>query len=128
MKQKDIRTDEPNEQDVDDLDKDYEDNYEATRDLLGYFPPECPECGTIMKFNFTSNRFKCFSCGFSMDEDEVDYILDNDEEDEDDYNDFYDEDDEDEFDRDDDSKMPECCKACGGPWPKCKISCKIFDD
>ena len=24
--------------------------------------------------------------------------------------------------------MPDCCSACGGPYPDCKISCKIFDD
>lgn len=23
---------------------------------------------------------------------------------------------------------PDCCRACGGPWPSCEISCKIFDD
>lgn len=23
---------------------------------------------------------------------------------------------------------PECCRACGGPYPNCKTSCKIFDD
>lgn len=23
---------------------------------------------------------------------------------------------------------PECCKACGGPYPDCMTSCKIFDD
>jgi len=22
---------------------------------------------------------------------------------------------------------PECCIACGGPWPYCKTTCKIFD-
>lgn len=26
------------------------------------------------------------------------------------------------------STMPECCKACGGPYPSCTTSCKIFDD
>ena len=24
--------------------------------------------------------------------------------------------------------VPEGCIACGGPYPKCKISCKIFDN
>lgn len=24
--------------------------------------------------------------------------------------------------------MPECCVACGGPYPNCMTSCKIFDD
>lgn len=25
-------------------------------------------------------------------------------------------------------EQPECCRACGGPWPDCETSCKIFDD
>lgn len=25
-------------------------------------------------------------------------------------------------------EMPEGCKACGGPWPSCQISCKAFDN
>lgn len=24
--------------------------------------------------------------------------------------------------------IPECCVACGGPYPDCVKSCKIFDD
>ena len=24
--------------------------------------------------------------------------------------------------------IPECCSACGGPYPSCMTSCKIFDD
>ena len=24
--------------------------------------------------------------------------------------------------------MPPCCEACGGPWPSCESSCKMFDD
>lgn len=27
-----------------------------------------------------------------------------------------------------DDDMPECCAACGGPYPSCMTSCKIFDD
>lgn len=29
---------------------------------------------------------------------------------------------------DDNSDMPECCIACGGPYPNCMTSCKLFDD
>ena len=25
-------------------------------------------------------------------------------------------------------KKPDCCESCGGPYPKCMSSCKIFDD
>lgn len=31
-------------------------------------------------------------------------------------------------DCDDDDDIPFCCKACGGPYPDCMSSCKIFDD
>jgi len=29
---------------------------------------------------------------------------------------------------DPEGNKPECCIACGGPYPNCMISCKIFDD
>lgn len=25
-------------------------------------------------------------------------------------------------------EMPESCKTCGGPYPSCQTSCKLFDD
>lgn len=28
----------------------------------------------------------------------------------------------------DDDDIPSGCEACGGPYPHCKTSCKIFDD
>lgn len=33
-----------------------------------------------------------------------------------------------EYDDDDDDGVPECCRACGGNYPDCTDSCKIFDD
>lgn len=27
-----------------------------------------------------------------------------------------------------DDNIPDGCEACGGPWPDCKDSCKLFDD
>lgn len=27
-----------------------------------------------------------------------------------------------------DDMPPAGCKACGGPYPYCKVSCKMFDD
>lgn len=32
------------------------------------------------------------------------------------------------YEEDDFDDIPEGCAACGGPWPDCEISCKIFDD
>lgn len=31
-------------------------------------------------------------------------------------------------DDDDDDDIPECCIACGGPYPSCMSSCSLFDD
>jgi len=32
------------------------------------------------------------------------------------------------FAQDLDDDIPEGCAACGGPWPDCETSCKLFDD
>ena len=32
------------------------------------------------------------------------------------------------YDNQDLDDEPECCRACGGPWPDCESSCKIFDE
>ena len=111
-----------NNQTTSDVDSDYEDNESATRDLLGYYPPPCPRCGTTMKFNFMTNKFKCFSCGYVEDEDVVQQsVFEEYEDDFEEYDDVYSE----NFDND---IMPKCCKACGGPWPDCASGCKIIDD
>ena len=39
-----------------------------------------------------------------------------------------DEEDDDWYDDDDDDDIPEGCAACGGPYPQCTTSCKLFDD
>ena len=59
----------------------------------------------------------CTSCGYSI---EIS-----------DYDDWKREKEMEEFKEDEDdvySTMPECCVACGGPYPSCTTSCKIFDD
>lgn len=96
-------------------DKDYENNLEATRDILGYYPPTCPHCGDTMKFNFSTNIFKCFSCGYTADEEDGENMA---------YSDDYDS----IFGKPSEDEKPESCIACGGPWPSCKSSCKIFDE
>lgn len=35
---------------------------------------------------------------------------------------------EDEDDDDDYEGIPQCCAACGGPYPDCMTACSIFDD
>lgn len=76
-------------------------DYNDIPDYAGCYP-DCPECGTEMKYSYSLSEFKCPSCGYSMDEDD--------------------------WDRDDDSEIPSGCAACGGPYPQCKTSCKLFDD
>lgn len=69
--------------------------------------PDCPVCGETMGYSYIQSEFKCPSCGHIMDEADWDYES------------IY----EDEPD-----KPPYGCAACGGPWPYCKTSCKIYDD
>lgn len=60
-----------------DKDDEYEDNAEASRDWLGYDVPNCPKCGSIMKYHFRAQKFKCFSCGYSVYEDDLEDELDS---------------------------------------------------
>ena len=73
----------------------------------GYFP--CKECGELMMLK-DGDVLVCPSCGYSIDRD--DYEAD-------DYSEYFDE---------DESEIPAGCMACGGPYPQCKTSCKLFDD
>lgn len=66
----------------------------------------CNECGAIM--DRVGDDYVCPSCGETIDA--LDYEYENDDE---------------EYDDDD---IPEGCAACGGPYPQCKTSCKLFDD
>lgn len=72
----------------------------------------CYECGGSM-IKADNTVLVCTECGYSVDID--DYGCEGD------YEEYY-------------SPMdaildePECCRACGGPYPSCVTSCKIFDD
>ena len=62
---------------------------------------KCPYCGGEMKENGDFGELlECIECGTSINAKDA---LDEDE-------------------------MPPYCKTCGGPYPSCKISCKLFDD
>lgn len=65
--------------------------------------PICSECLVKMEYNSKNDTFKCPNCGRLSDEDEDEFM-------------------------DDDDDIPEGCIACGGPYPDCTISCKLFDD
>lgn len=78
-----------------------EEQYNDTPDYAGYCP-ECPQCGETMGYSYIKSEFKCPNCHFIMDE--QDWI------------------------RDDEKEIPWGCQTCGGPYPQCKTSCKMFDD
>ena len=81
----------------------------------------CNKCGAVMDrredLNGECDIYACPSCGWEVDEMEYEY-----------------EDDEEvewtssvhkSFGGD---IPPAGCRACGGPYPHCKTSCKLFDD
>lgn len=68
----------------------------------------CNKCGALMDRKEDPaggcDILVCPSCGWEIDEMEYEY------------------EDEDALD------VPAGCRACGGPYPHCKTSCKLFDD
>lgn len=77
--------------------------YRDIPDFAGYLP-ECPRCGSSMGYSYLRSEFKCPECGFLMDQQDWDY------------------------DREDgEMEVPFGCVTCGGPYPDCKTSCKMFD-
>lgn len=76
---------------------------------------KCPNCGAVMDFVVAPWDLECPDCDSI-----AVYFTDGSVElrSREDYEDIYEE-------RDD---MPECCVACGGPYPNCTTSCKIFDN
>ncbi len=76
----------------------------------------CKECGQRMEFEDEwRSGLVCVHCGYSVELDD------------------YGKDDADEaiLETSSDEEVPdepECCRACGGPYPDCTTSCKIFDE
>lgn len=84
----------------------HEDAYTDTPDFCGL--PDCPECGATMGFSYRKTEFKCPDCGFTGDYGEIMARGG--------------------FEEPDEDETPFACRACGGPWPDCRTSCKMFDD
>ena len=82
----------------------------------------CNNCGAIMDLTEDieggCDILVCPNCGEEVDEMEYEYEYDEEDE-EDDYNDIFGE---------NKNKPPKGCLMCGGPYPYCMISCKMFDD
>lgn len=83
--------------------KGFDFEYNDIPDYLG-FCPDCPCCGETMGYSYSKSEFKCPSCGNIVDENDLDV---------------------DEMDDDD---IPWGCRNCGGPYPLCTSSCKMFDE
>ena len=75
----------------------------------------CNECGAIMDRTEDPEGgcdiLVCPNCGEEVDE--MDYEYEG-----------YEDDDDDLFS----DEPPQGCVACGGPYPQCTTSCKLFDD
>lgn len=83
--------------------KDHEERYQDIPDYSG-FCPNCPECGQTMGYSYLKSKFKCPDCGYIMEESDWDYQASATD------------------------GMPWTCQVCGGPWPQCQSSCKLFDN
>ena len=81
----------------------------------------CNKCGAIMDRKDSPDGegevYACPSCGWSVDVMEYEYEYDDEEEWTEEVLKAYDGD-----------VPPAGCRACGGPYPQCKTSCKLFDD
>lgn len=66
----------------------------------------CNQCGAIMD---RTDVYICPNCGWVCEP--LDYEYERDEN-----------------NIDDSELIPPSCAACGGPYPQCKISCKLYDD
>lgn len=71
----------------------------------GYFV--CPDCDEFMELK--EDDLFCPVCGYIVKREDYDY----------DYEEYFNE---------DSVETPIGCAACGGPYPYCKTSCKLFDD
>lgn len=76
----------------------------------------CDNCHSFLNaqigFNAYCKHWKCTDCGHINKIAKSEIIFDN----------------EDDFLYESEDEIPEGCAACGGPYPYCKTSCKIFDD
>nr|DAQ19124.1 MAG TPA: DNA-directed RNA polymerase II subunit [Caudoviricetes sp.] len=74
----------------------------------------CNQCGALMDRmedpKGGCDIFTCPACKWTIDEMEYEY-----------------EDDE-LLEVNEEDTLPPGCRACGGPYPQCKTSCKLFDD
>lgn len=78
----------------------------------------CNKCGAVMELKEDPEYagcdiYACPSCGWKIDEMEYEYEGD----------------DEEEWSSEEvGDTIPAGCRACGGPYPYCKTSCKLFDE
>lgn len=95
-------------------------NIDKSKHNLDLMFVNCQQCGAYMNFEAGLNALEgwwgCPTCGIRVKERTAYTRLDRENSNSITSNIFsYDD-------------MPECCEACGGPWPDCEASCKIFED
>lgn len=76
----------------------------------------CNNCGAIMDCTEDPEGgcdiLVCPNCGEMVDEMDYEYEGEDDDEEYDSFS----------------NELPSGCAACGGPYPQCTTSCKLFDD
>ena len=81
----------------------------------------CNRCGAVMRQTEDPKTgcgiYICPSCGLKMDEEDYEYESDEEVE----WT-------EEMLDMEQGDIPPAGCRACGGQYPACKTSCKLFDD
>lgn len=81
----------------------------------------CNRCGAVMRQTEDPKTgcgvYICPSCGLKVDEEDYEYESDEEVE----WT-------EEMLDMEQGDIPPAGCRACGGPYPYCKTSCKLFDD
>lgn len=83
----------------------------------------CEDCGGKVTWDEYTNDWVCENCGTIYGSDITQFNL---EEYDETYDEIYKEAQQEA--ENDPNYIPPGCAACGGPYPQCKTSCKLFDD
>lgn len=75
----------------------------------------CNDCGAVMDLDEEYDVYVCPACGYEADR--MEYEYEKDEEWTSEMLDIYEGD-----------IPPDGCRECGGPYPDCEISCRLYDE
>lgn len=75
----------------------------------------CNDCGAVMDLDEECDVYVCLACGYEVDR--MDYEYEKDEEWTSEMLNMY------------EGDIPlDGCRECGGPYPDCEISCRLYDE